>query len=428
VRATASDAVAASLSLNDQQMTPAALMTITQKSVGTQGNATYITINANPTAGYFDLLIAAGSTSNVVERYIGVSLNPADPQYLLALVNSPISGSQTVTVTYTSAVSPWTTAQTPAAQSNTPLTGGANGTTGNINLVTTAEQLASIQGIINLNLPGVTTVATVNALTAWAAGLGNVFLVVDCPQASTTYASTVAAYEALAPNAESGTPYTQTSYAAMYGPWLICSDPSALAAGAVRTLPPGGAVLGQYAAIDLAQGPYQVPAGVGTTLSGPVGVDTTFLASDLDALQNDGVNIIRQVPSYGFCIMGARTLTYGMPSRYINIRRTLMYIENTLEQQLQFALFQPNNSTLWSKITAVVTQQLQSMMQAGYFASKSASTAFFVTCDSSNNTPTNQATGVVNVTVGVALSAPAEYVVIDIGLTQEATTVTSTLT
>jgi phage tail sheath protein FI len=134
------------------------------------------------------------------------------------------------------------------------------------------------------------------------------------------------------------------------------------------------------------------------------------------------------VPRYGFCIMGARTLAYGMPSRYIAIRRTLMYVESLLKRGVQFALFQPNNNVLWNKISSIVTQQLSSLMQAGYFASQVASSAYWVRCDSTNNVPSSTSTGVVHIDVGVALAAPAEYVVINIGLFDATTNVSSTLT
>lgn len=429
VRATASDAVAAHVTLNDTQGTPAALATVTAKSVGAFGNNVFLSVTANGTAGVFDLSIALGTTGNVVERYLAVTFNPTDPRYLINMINSPLTGSQLVTMAYTSAVSPWTTAQTPAVQANTPLASGADGTAGNINLVTSAQQLATsvVQGLINLNLPGVSTVATINSLTAWAAAQGNVFLIVDMPQNSGTYAGTMSAYTALAPNAGTGTPWTQSSYAAAYGPWLVSNDPSSLAVGAVRTLPPGGAVLGQFAASDAAAGPYQTPAGISTTLANVVSVDTVFTATDLDTLNTAGINVIRQIPRYGYCIMGVRTLAYGMPSRYVSIRRTLMYVENLLTRALQFAIAEPNNYILWNKISSVVNQNLSALMQAGYFASTQASNAYWVLCDQTNNTPASSSVGQVNVSVGVALAAPAEYVTISIGLFDSTTQVSNSL-
>lgn len=427
VRATASDAVAATVTLNDQQGSPASLVKFTARSTGAFTNQIYITINANSTAGYFDLLVSVGTVTNVVDKFLAVTLNPTDPRYLLPIVNSPTNGSQTVSVAYTSTVSPWTTAQTPAAQSGTPLSGGSDGTAGTINLVTAAEQLATAPGIILLNLPGVSDPTKINPLLTWAAGQGDVFMVIDAPQASNTYSATVTAFLQLSPTTTSGTTLTTSSYGAVYGPWLVCNDPSSLVTGAVRTLPPGGSVLGQYMVNDATTGPYQTPAGTNTTLVGAVGVDTTFQNSDLDTLNNAGINIIRVIPGYGLCIVGGRTLAYGMPSRYIAVRRNLMFIENLMTRAVQFALFQPNNQILWSKISSILTQSLTGLMQSGYLASTTAASAFYVTCDATNNTVSTMQNGQVNIAIGVALAAPAEYIVIDIGLFDSTTAVSSQL-
>lgn len=427
VRATASDAVAGSVTIKDTQGTPANLLTITSKSVGAYSNNIYVTVVPSATAGRFDFLVSVGTAATVVDRFPDVTLDPTDPRYLVTMVNSPTSGSSTVSLSYVSAVSPWTTAQTPAAQSGTPLTGGADGTTANINLATAAETCSSLSGILLMNLPGVSDPTKINPLLSWAASQGNVFMVIDGPQASNTYSATLTATLALSPVTTTGTTLTKSSYGAVYAPWLVCSDPSSQAAGAVRTLPPGGAVLGQYMASDAAAGPYQSPAGTSTALVGVVGVDTTYQNADLDTLNAAGINVIRPIPGYGLCIVGARTLDYGMPSRYISIRRTLMFIENLMTRSVQFALFLPNSSVLRGKIASVLTQQLTGLMQSGYLASTVAANAFFVTCDGTNNTPATAANGVVNVAVGVALAAPAEYIVISIGLFESTTTTSNTL-
>lgn len=427
VRATASDAVAGTVTLKDQQTTPANLLTVTAKCVGAYSNNVYVTVNASPTAGRFDFLVSVGTTANIVDQFLDVTLDPTDPRYLVTMVNSPTTGSSTVSVSYVSAVSPWTTQQTPATQSGTPLTGGSDGTAANINLVTAAETISTLPGILLLNLPGVSDPTKINPLLAWCEAAGNVFMVIDGPQASSTYSATLTATLQLSPTTTSGTTLSKSSFGAVYGPWLICSDPSSLASGAVRTLPPGGAVLGKYMVSDATAGPYQTPAGTGTALSGVVGVDTVYQNADLDTLNSAGINIIRQIPGYGLCIVGGRTLDFGMPSRYISIRRCLMFIENLMTRSVQFALFLPNSSVLRTKIASILTQQLTGLMQSGYLASTTAATAFYVTCDDTNNTPSTAANGIVNVAVGVALAAPAEYIVINIGLFDSTTTTSSSL-
>jgi phage tail sheath protein FI len=91
-----------------------------------------------------------------------------------------------------------------------------------------------------------------------------------------------------------------------------------------------------------------------------------------------------------------------------------MNIQFTLTQLTQFAVFENNNSNLWSRLNAVVTQYLQGIWQQGVLNGDTADQAYFVQCDSGNNTPTTIAAGEVHVQVGVALNSPAEFVVIDI--------------
>jgi hypothetical protein len=101
-----------------------------------------------------------------------------------------------------------------------------------------------------------------------------------------------------------------------------------------------------------------------------------------------------------------------------------MSLESTLTQLTQFAVFENNNSTLWSRLDAVVSQYLQGIWQTGVLQGDTAAQAFFVECDSGNNTPVTIAAGEVHVQVGVALNSPAEFVVIDINQMAASTTTT----
>jgi phage tail sheath protein FI len=428
VRAIPSDATAATITLNDIEATPAPILTVTSRLPGAGGNQTYITISPSTiTPGRFDMIVKIGDTSlnSVTDRYLDVSLNPVDPRYLIAMVNSATSGSQVISVS-TPLTAPWTIANTPSAQADTPLTGGTAGTTANLSLAAAAQLLdTATSDLINLNLPGITDPTIINPLIAWAQNKGTVFMVLDAPKASATNAATVAAYVALTPTATGGTPYTSTSYAAMYAPWITVADPSSQAIGATRTVPPGGAVLGVYARTDAATGPQQAPAGVQSALVNVVAPEVRFADADLDTLNTAGVNILRTVPQSGVCVMGARTLQYGMPSRYIPIRRTLMYIEQLLLASTRFAVFAPNTPTLWQRLESVVIQQMQALMQIGVLQGATPAQSYFVQCDASNNPAAVVAQGQVTIDVGVALSAPSEFIVIRVAQLATGSTATS---
>ncbi len=417
VRAVPSDSVASTITLNDRQGTPAALLTITSRAVGTFGNQIYLDVVDSVTgSGRFDFLVKRGGTTSayIVERYSDVSMNPADQRYLIGLINSPTSGSALISAARTP-TGAYVVTQTPAVQASTPLTGGTDGVA-TPNLVTAAQTLDYIEDNLILNLPGVSASTTINSVAAWSDPKGNIFLVVDAPVASATVAATVSAYTTLL------AAYTPLSSVAFYGPWLLADDPAGTSPGAIRPLPPGGAVMGIYATTDATRGVQKPPAGISTPLSGVLGVEVRFANTDLDTLNPLGGNIIRSVPGAGWCIMGARTLKPGQPDRYISVRRTLQYLKKALTDGTRFAIFEPNNSDLWDHLRAVLTQFLTTAMQLGILKGNSQSEAYYVKVDEENNPPVSVANGEVHIEVGVAVNSPAEFIVIKLGLTEGGTT------
>lgn len=422
VRAIPSDAVAATITLMDRAGTPAALLKLTAKSGGTWGNALYVDIVDSPTtgSGRVNIVIKRGgiTADKVVETWNDVSLNPQDSRYFIPIVNSPVAGSTYVIgQDMRSNATAWVVANTPAIQTGTVFTTGAEGVA-SVDLVAATQLLADVQDILVLNLPGVTASATINGVITWidpalnSASRQNIFLVVDTVAASSTVAATVTAYTALITG---GSAFTATSYAAVYGPWLQVDDPSNSTAGATRLLPPGGAVLGQFAQMDSSRGVQKPPAGIDTALRGVLGLEMKFQGTDLDTLNTLGVNIIRAIPGAGFCIFGARTLKPNMPDRYVSVRRSLMYIKKAITDNTRYAIFEPNNDLLWDSLAANCSQFLMTMYQIGVLKGATPEAAFYVKCDSENNPPSSVANGEVHLEVGLAISSPAEFIVIKIG-------------
>jgi phage tail sheath protein FI len=122
--------------------------------------------------------------------------------------------------------------------------------------------------------------------------------------------------------------------------------------------------------------------------------------------------------------MGARTLQAGYASMYVPVRRTLIYLEKALVDLTQFAIFEPNDTVLYRSITATVNAFLTNFWSQGGLSGATPGQAFFVLCDSTNNTLATVEAGQVNIQVGVALQRPAEFVVINIGQFDGGTTVT----
>lgn len=423
VRAVPSDSVSASLNLKD--LTPSDAsgpkdgIRVAAVSPGAWSNTLYVQVANSSAGGRFDLVIRLGGSTdaNIVERFTDCSVDPADSRYVVSIVNSPYAGSSYVTLTnLKAAVVGYTYDETNdplATQAATALAGGTDGTVA-LNLVAAAARLdLATDSNLDVNVSGVSDQTTLNSLIAWAEDRGDRFLVVDGPQAiaGATPTQVAAGYTALVSGAGA---LTKSSYLAIYGPWVVVADPVSSTPGAIRALPPGGAVLGQYSRNDSTSGTSKAPAGISTVLVGALDVEARFAGTDLDNLNNIGVNVIRPIPGAGICIMGARTLKAGMPDRYVPIRRTLMVVDKGLKNATMFAAFEANGPDLWNQISAIISQYLTTLMQQGVLRGNTPAEAFFVTCDSTNNPQSQVNSGTVNIDIGLALSAPAEFIVLRI--------------
>jgi phage tail sheath protein FI len=99
---------------------------------------------------------------------------------------------------------------------------------------------------------------------------------------------------------------------------------------------------------------------------------------------------------------------------FANVRRLSLYIESSLNAQLQWVVFEPNAPTLWAAVRNTISSFLNTLFQQGALQGTTPSQAYFVTCDATTITPTDLANGVVNIVVGFAPIYPAEFVVIPI--------------
>jgi phage tail sheath protein FI len=415
VRAAASDAVAASVTLEDTETTPKDTLKITAISPGAWGNEVFVDITAGTSgSGRFDLFVYVGgaTAAYLKERFTDVSLDPSDSRNAQALINSPVTGSSFIRVQSLLATA-WDPSHAPAVETGIPLAGGSEGVAA-IDLATATQRLEVVEDNLVLNLPGVTNATVLNPIIEWAEGQGTVFVVVDGQKATSADNSSSYALS-LQGMSTGGSAIRSSSYAAIYGPWLIVNDPATAASGSARLLPPGGAVLGQYSRTDASRGVQKPPAGIDTVLRGVLDVQFRFSNADQDALNVAGVNVIKSLPGTGFVIYGARTLSVGMPDRYVSVRRSLMLIKKGILDATRFAVFEPNDQILWDQVNAVISQYLLTMMQTGVLAGSTPDQAYFVVCDATNNTAASVANGVVNISVGVALQTPAEFIVIEIG-------------
>lgn len=205
----------------------------------------------------------------------------------------------------------------------------------------------------------------------------------------------------------------KSSYAALYFPWLKATDPSGASTEPIA-MPPSGYVAGMYARIDARRGVWKAPAGSEANLGGAVGLLKEVSDAEQDTLNPIGVNAIRSFPASGIVIWGARTLaTKSDPEyRYVPVRRTAIFLEQSIYNGIQWAVFEPNDESLWASLRLNIGAFMMLQFRAGAFQGKSANEAFFVKCDSKTTTQADIDAGVVNILVGFAPLKPAEFVVL----------------
>jgi hypothetical protein len=137
-------------------------------------------------------------------------------------------------------------------------------------------------------------------------------------------------------------------------------------------------------------------------------------------LNSSAVDCLRNFPGLGTVVFGARTTagantnTAQQQWRYVPVRRTALFIEQSLYASLTWAVFQPNAAPLWTALTQEVGAFMLSLFRQGAFAGTTPSQAFLVQCDATTTTQTDVANGVVNILVGFAPLVPAEFVIIQI--------------
>lgn len=244
-----------------------------------------------------------------------------------------------------------------------------------------------------------------NAAITWAES-GNGYVVLDtAPDLAPTAAVSAAAG------------YSVSSRAAVYYPHVFIKDVNGNSGAALRKIGPAGAMAGLFLATDRASGPWKTPAGLGTQVQAALALERSFTSTELDTLHSSltPVNAIRQLPGTGIVVMGGRTLKQdSTANRFVAMRRSLIYINKSLSDLSQFALFESNTEELWARITTTLSNFLNTYRNQGGLRGTTPSEAYYVKCDAENNSNNSIAQGIVNIEVGVSLEYPAEYVVINL--------------
>jgi uncharacterized protein len=197
-----------------------------------------------------------------------------------------------------------------------------------------------------------------------------------------------------------------SSYAALYYPWIEVNDP-------VTTrpilMPPSGHMGGVWARSDNTRGVHKAPAN--EVVRGATGLAYNVTKGEQDTLNPFGVNCVRAFPGMGIRVWGARTLSSNPSWRYINVRRLFNFVEKSIERGTQWVVFEPNEPRLWGRVRRDVTAFLTMVWRGGALFGTSPSEAFFVKCDSETNPTESRDLGRLIIEIGMAPVKPAEFVI-----------------
>jgi uncharacterized protein len=343
-----------------------------------------------------------------------LSISPQHPNYVLSMVSSPDFTIQAPALPTTApvpqnlipALSPVPQA-VPGADDNPAAVGLAE-------YQAALDELKNIQDVNIVAIPDATSnasgqaiqIALVNHCQATADRFAVLDSVLGAPLSGTGSV-----------DVQVGTIPSTGGYAALYYPWLQIKDPTSSGAALRTTLiPPSGALAGVYARTDNDRGVHKAPAN--TAVMGVLGLERVLSDAQQGPLNLKGVDILRIFPGTSqVTVWGARTVDMAENDwMYINVRRLMIYIEQSIEEGLRWAVFEPNGLPLWQKVKRTLNEFLTRVWQSGALFGATADKAFYVRVDEGNNPPATRNLGQLHIEIGVAPVRPAEFIIVTIGL------------
>jgi len=185
-----------------------------------------------------------------------------------------------------------------------------------------------------------------------------------------------------------------------------------------NTTPPSGAIAGVYAATDNSRGVWKAPANV--SLNSVAGVDTYIDDAmqggmNIDTNAGKSINAIRSFYDKGILVWGARTLAGNDNNwRYVPVRRFISFVEESCKLSTSWAVFEPNDANLWTKVSSEIQNFLYTQWSAGALAGAKPSDAYFVQCGLGTTMNAQDIlNGYLKVLIGMAVVRPAEFVILE---------------
>jgi len=215
---------------------------------------------------------------------------------------------------------------------------------------------------------------------------------------------------------------SERGFAALYYPWILARNPLT---GMNERWPPSGHIAGVYARTDAQRGVHKAPAN--TNIRGALGLERLLTNEEQGPLNLMGINVLRVFPEQAQpLVWGARTTATDRNWQYVNVRRLFLFLEESIEEGIRWAVFEPNNLQLWQKLKRTITEFLTRVWRDGALFGATPKDAFYVRIDEVLNPPSTQALGRLYIEIGVRPAYPAEFIIVRIGIWQGDSNVSET--
>lgn len=257
------------------------------------------------------------------------------------------------------------------------------------------QAFKTLSDVSIMAIPGITNASVQSELVSHCDGLKNRFAILDMPLADKEV-----------PELQEFRENVDSSYAAMYHPWLQCYD--SLEKRNVF-LPPSGAVAGIYGRTDNTRGVHKAPAN--EVVRNCTGLSVRYNEAEQGKLNPKGINLIRSLPGQGIRVWGARTCSSDGNWKYVNVRRLFIFIEESIKANTNWVVFEPNDEMLWSRVEGTIRVFLTAQWRNGALAGSTADEAFFINIGKSTMTEDDILNGRLICVIGVAPVRPAEFVI-----------------
>ena len=360
-----------------------------------------------------NLTVTLGAVNVVYDR---LSLDPAHPRFLTAVVNGDASGllnASLIEPPPPNSVADAIPVVAAAAATIPPQAGSAE----DLSLFRASDFVTALDTLRPINdvnfiavpdrptAPGELALTVQQALIAHCELLADRFAVLDADPSLPLFGT--GSLEAQRRGLDS-----TRGYAALYAPWLRVVPSND---GPPILVPPSGHVCGIFARSDATRGVHKAPAN--EIVNGSLGVERRISLIEQGQLNLLGINIVQVFQDGGRPVLwGARTTATDRNWQYVNIRRLFLFLEESIQEGIRWAVFEPNNLALWQKLKRTLSDFLMREWRDGALFGAKAEQAFYVRIDEVLNPFSEQQLGRLHIEIGVRPSYPAEFIIVRIGI------------